>query len=204
MDGQRPNALGRRNRKRSRQDNKPQKTQRREEPILIAARRPDAPAIRPQRRFIAASAVPIRGAQASGPLEPSVLVPEAVPEAVPRRVARIVQINTTGPDDKEAARLKLLGRLLASEGRAAISRAANELMIAGFEFPVAQDVQLQLLEHVDEGLVFLALGHLAELLKLETPIKRPLFEQRLRRLEQFAEEPATRQAAADLRRTVRA
>jgi hypothetical protein len=93
---------------------------------------------------------------------------------------------------------------LASEGRAAISRAANDLIHAGFEFPVAQDVQLQLLEHFDEVRAFQALCHLTELLKTETPIKRPVFEQRLRRLEAFAEDQATRLAAADLRRVVRA
>jgi hypothetical protein len=123
---------------------------------------------------------------------------------VPRRAARIVQINASGPDDREAERLKLIGRLLASEGRAAISRAANDIVFAGFEFPVAQNVQLQLLEHFDEGRAYQAICHLSELLRAESPIKRPVFEQRLRRLEEFADDQATREAAADLRRTVRA
>jgi hypothetical protein len=209
MDGQRPSSLGRRNRKRSRQENKPTKTQRREEPILIAARRPDSPAIRPKRRFIAASAVPKRDNRGRNVSEPvkGAGDTEAIAvsvDAAPRRVARIVQVNSVGPDDKETARRKLIGRLLASEGRAAISRAANELTLAGFEFPVAQDVQLQLLEHFDEGRAYQAICHLADLLKVESPIKRPLFEQRLRRLEEFADDSVTREAAADLRRTVRA
>jgi hypothetical protein len=128
----------------------------------------------------------------------------AEPEAAPRRAARIVQVNSSGPDDREAERLRLIGRLLSSEGRAAISRAANDLVHAGFEFPVAQDVQLQLLEHFDEARALQALCHLAELLKDEAPIKRPVFEQRLRRLEAFAEDQTIRRTAADLRRVVRA
>jgi hypothetical protein len=41
------------------------------------------------------------------------------------------------------------------------------------------------------------------LLEKERPIKKPVFEQRLRRLEEYAEEAATRDAAASLRRVIR-
>jgi hypothetical protein len=115
-----------------------------------------------------------------------------------------VQANQAGPDERENERLRLIGKLLRSEGRAAISRAANDLTAAGFEVPVVQDVQLQMLEHFDEGHAYRALCHLGELLKVESPIKRPLFEQRLRRLEESADETATREAARELRRVVRA
>ena len=64
--------------------------------------------------------------------------------------------------------------------------------------------QLQLLEHLDETLARASLGALAEILAREPPLKRPIFEQRLRRLEDSAEEEATRKAAADLRRQLRA
>lgn len=183
--------------------------------MLIAARRPNAPAVRPLRRLIAASAAPRNGggqtfevdlenADALGQAATAGALAEPVVAEVPRRAARIVQANQAGPDERENERLRLIGKLLRSEGRVAISRAANDLTAAGFEFPVAQDVQLQLLEHFDESRAFQALTHLGELLKVEPPIKRPLFEQRLRRLEESADESATRQAARDLRRVIRA
>jgi hypothetical protein len=231
MDGQRHSSSRRRKSKRSRTENKPNghnKGQAREEPILIAARRPNAPSAHPTRRFIAASGVPRNGdgareksaeqLAANGIAAGSEL--DAAREDVGRqrgdrpsarnddsgrhRAARIVQVQAAGPDDREKLRLKLIDRLLHSEGRVAITRAARELLEAGFEFPIAQDVQLQLLEHFDEGCAHQAICHLTELLNEEAPIKRPLFEQRLRRLEEFADDAETRQAAADLRRTVRA
>jgi hypothetical protein len=121
-----------------------------------------------------------------------------------RRAARIVQVNATGPDDREKQRLRLLERLLSSEGRVAISRAANDLRLAGFEFPLNQDVQLQLLEHNDENLARQAILQLKILLQSERPIKLPVISQRLRRLEDVGEDPVTRQAAAELRRLIRA
>jgi hypothetical protein len=229
MDGQRHSSSRRRNSKRSRTENKPNgnnKGQAREEPILIAARRPNAPSSHPKRRFIAASAVPRNGDGARNKFAEraaadGVLVgPSPAPEGSGRpggerpsggsedsgkhRAARIVQVQAAGPDEREKLRLKLIERLLRSEGRVAITRAARELLEAGFEFPVVQDVQLQLLEHFDEACAHQAICHLTELLNEEAPIKRPLFEQRLRRLEEFADDAETRQAAADLRRTVRA
>jgi hypothetical protein len=120
-----------------------------------------------------------------------------------RRAARIVQVNAAGPDDREKQRLRLLERLLTSEGRVAISRAANDLRLAGFEFPLNQDVQLQLLEHNDENLARQAVAQLKVLLETEKPIKLPIFSQRLRRLEEVGEDPLTRKTAADLRRQIR-
>jgi len=86
----------------------------------------------------------------------------------------------------------------------AISRAANDLHLAGFEFPLNQDVQLQLLEHNDENLARQAILQLKLLLQSERPIKPPVISQRLRRLEDVGEDPVTRQAAAELRRLIRA
>lgn len=217
MDGQRhPFGAGRK-RRRAKHNGPP-----RAEPILIAARRPDAPPARPPRRLIAASASP-RG---SGSRAPGALLGNASEGNVPgnghnghskinghsqdtaieaqRRAARIVQVNASGPDDREKQRLRLIERLLTSEGRIAISRAANDLRLAGFEFPLNQDVQLQLLEHDDEGLARQAVLQLALLLQSERPIKLPVFSQRLRRLEDVGEDPQTRKAAADLRRLIRA
>ena len=98
----------------------------------------------------------------------------------------------------------MIDRLLTSEGRVAISRAANDLRLAGFEFPQNQDVMLQLLEHNDEALARQAVVQLKVLLESEKPIKLPVFSQRLRRLEEVGEDPQTRKAAADLRRQIRA
>lgn len=219
MDGQRPSPSRHRRSKRARTDKTPKGNERgrppREEPILIAARRPNSPATYPKRRFIAASAAPRKsmatdGAKAAAGIEAMTNASSrgnglsSSEEPNLRRAARIVQVQTVGPDDREKQRLKLIDRLLTSEGRVAITRAARELESAGFDFPVAQDVQLQLLEHIDESFAHQAIANLAQLLVDEVPIKRPLFEQRLRRLEQFAEDLETRQAAADLRRTLRA
>lgn len=244
MDGERHSSSRRRKSKRSRTEKKPNghnRGQAREEPILIAARRPNAPSTHPKRRFIAASAVPRSGDgsrnKSRDPLATNGLavdgtMPEGDAQAtragvgeVPgvaagraranraaaktddsgkHRAARIVQVQAAGPDEREQLRQKLVDRLLRSEGRVAITRAAREFAEAGFEFPVVQDVQLQLLEHFDEVCAHQAICHLTELLNEEPPIKRPLFEQRLRRLEEFADDAETRRAAADLRRTVRA
>lgn len=118
-----------------------------------------------------------------------------------RRAARIV----TGPalDDAELERRHLLARLLDSEGPAAVTRAANAYKKGGYEFPLEQPVQLALLEHSDESEVCSALDALTALLDEQAPIKLPVFEQRLKRLEDGAENPETRQRAAELRRVLR-
>jgi len=213
MDGQRHTYGAPRKRRHTKHNGQPKA-----EPILIAARRPDAPPARPPRRLIAASASP-RGNGArtafsnvdqtvsNGPLNGQ--VKDGLPAATnaveaQRRAARIVQVNASGPDDREKLRLRMIDRLLTSEGRVAISRAANDLRLAGFEFPQNQDVMLQLLEHNDEALARQAVVQLKVLLESEKPIKLPVFSQRLRRLEEVGEDPQTRKAAADLRRQIRA
>ncbi len=198
MDGQRHGSGDRHRRRRPKAD-PPQ----REAPILIAARRPDAPNARPPRRLIAASAQPNNIFRPSPSLDEGRPTADCV-EAAPRRAARIVQVAKTDLDERERQRQRLLDRLLLSEGRLAISRAANDYLSAGFDFPVVQDVQLQLLEHFDEGRARKAIDHLESLIENEEPIKRPLFEQRLKRLEEVAEDPTTRQCAAGLRRSIRA
>jgi hypothetical protein len=121
-----------------------------------------------------------------------------------RRAARIVAAPSRDGDAQMRERERLLARLLASEGRSSITRAADEYVRAGFDFPIDQRVQLQLLEHLDEALARASLEALAGILASEPPLKRPVFEQRLRRLEDSAEEEATRKAAGDLRRQLRA
>jgi hypothetical protein len=121
-----------------------------------------------------------------------------------RRSARIVAATSPTADTARIQRERLLGRFLACEGRGSVSRAADECRRAGVEFPHEQAVQLQLLEHVDESLARDAIAALTRLLTAEPPLKRPILEQRLRRLEDTADEAATRDAAAELRRSLRA
>jgi hypothetical protein len=119
-----------------------------------------------------------------------------------RRQARIIQRATEEVDDRERNRLRLLSRLMASEGRAAITRAVDDYLAHDFELPVEQEVQLKLLEHFDEAQARRAMGNLSELIEAEEPRQLPLFRQRLRRLEDYADEAETREQAATLRRTL--
>lgn len=115
---------------------------------------------------------------------------------------RIVLAPAPSADPTAAERQRLLGRLLAAEGRPKISRAANDFRRAGFGFPDEQDVHLKLLEHLDEEHVRTAIDKLSALLAVEAPKRRNILESRLRRIEEFAEEPATRDAAEQLRKQV--
>jgi hypothetical protein len=115
---------------------------------------------------------------------------------------RIVLAPPPQSDPRTVERQKLLGKLLGAEGRPAISKAADAFMSAGFTFPEEQDVYLQLLEHAREEHVRTAIDVLGNILAGELPKRRAVLESRLRRIEQFAEEPATREAAERLRRRV--
>ncbi len=181
---------------------------------MIAARRPNSPLIsRPARRSVAASAAPGQsngngngnGAAPAPLAEPLVVGAAKRVEAGcgQRRAARIVTLNRGETDESERNRQRLLDRLMHSETRGAISRAANEYLEAGFEFPLEQAVQLQLLEHFDESRARDAIIALTRLLQEEAPAKVPILTQRLRRLEEYADEAQSREAAAELRRSLR-
>lgn len=122
--------------------------------------------------------------------------------AVRRRAVRIVKVsdNVLTPGNREQ---QLLDRLVHSQGRGAISRAADDLWESKFVAPKRQEVQIQLLEHENEHRARDAVFIIAELLQREAPIKRPVLDQRLRRLETSAEDPITRDAAGALRRSMR-
>ncbi|HVR18638.1 MAG TPA: hypothetical protein VMS65_03045 [Polyangiaceae bacterium] len=167
----------------------------RAEPVILSARRPTTPA-------------------SGSPPAPEPLPDEATPEGAatepaqedkPRvpRAARIVAAGQRDVDQRLLERERLLGRLLASEGRGAVTRAADQYLKAGFDFPMEQPVQLQLLEHHDEALVRCAIDALRGIVASEPPLKRPIFEQRLKRLEDSAEEETTRVLASELRRALR-
>lgn len=173
------------------------------EPVLIAARRPGSPRIeKPTRRMKAASAKP-RPVRTVAPEAPKSGV-QASEEPARRREARIVQAKVSEVDDREKERRKLLAHVMNAEGRSAISRAAENYFAAGFELPAEQEAQLKLLEHFDESRARAAIEVLSRLLQTERPRQVPLFDQRLRRLEDHADEASTRDAAAVLRRALRA
>jgi len=181
--------------------------------VTIAARRPNSPLLsKPARRAVAASAAPRAAAQVATEAEGDIEVSnesEAAAESVPhrkepqRRVARIIKLAPRQVDAKELERQRMLDRLVISEGRGAITRLANAYLEAGFEFPAEQRIQVQLLEHFDEDLACAAMCELEELYQEEEPIKKPVLEQRLRRLEDHGEEESTRNLAAALRRSIR-
>jgi hypothetical protein len=156
-------------------------------PEVVLARRP---ASTPPAALVEARVAPISPAT------------EATPSAPARRAARIVA-SPAAVDDAELERRHLLARLLDSEGPGAVTRAAKAYRKGGFRFPEEQPVQLALLEHSDEAEVLSALEVLTALLDEQAPIKLPVFEQRLKRLEASAENPETRRRAAELRRVLR-
>lgn len=220
MEQQRQRANGGRKGKRGKQKSKAKsEPKNKPEPVFIVARRPDSPLLmKVANRNIAASARPKKprdpGAsnkETDVELEASddsVLsdghAVEAAPVEKERRVARIAAAPTTSLlDDATARRERLLERLISSEGRSAISRVANELLEGPEALPETQEIQLQLLEHVDERRAKDAMVVLERLWNSQTPIKRPILDQRLRRLESEADDAEIRTKAAQLRRTLR-
>lgn len=193
MDAQ-PNRGGRRRRRRK---NKNQKPAEKVEPVVVAARRPDSPRLeKPTRRMKAASAKPKSVREEVG-VSPGKAAAEAPKK---RREARIIQRKEDEVDETEKNRRRLLSRYLAAEGRAAITRAADAYFVEGFKLPLEQEVQLKLLEHFDEKRAEEAVAALTDLLEEDAPMQLPVLRQRLRRIEDHAEDLELRQAATDLRR----
>ncbi len=196
MDAQ-PQRNNRRRRRRKKTNKKPAA---KVEPVILAARRPDSPRLeKTTRRMKAASAKPRTQDDVGAVLPAKTPAPEAPKR---RREARIIQRKEDMIDNVERERRYLLARLLASEGRAAISQAADAYLQEDHVLPKEQDCQLKLLEHSDEKLAGAALRVLAELVQDEEPAQLPIFQQRLRRLEDHAEDEAVRTLAADLRRSL--
>lgn len=125
---------------------------------------------------------------------------ETKPVPLPKTAARIVLPPNPDADPRNEERRRLLGKVLNASGPASISKAADAFLGAGFTFPIDQDVYVQLLEHVDEARVRDAIIQLTDIFAGELPKRRPIVEQRLRRIEDQADETATRDAAAALRR----
>ncbi|WP_437671717.1 hypothetical protein [Sorangium sp. So ce131] len=123
-------------------------------------------------------------------------------DAASKTPGRIVLAPPPQSDPKAVERQRLLSKLLGASGRPNISKAANDFLRAGHVFPAEQDVYLQLLEHSDEQRIQEAIDELSNILVGELPKRRAVLESRLRRIEEFAEEAATREAAERLRRQV--
>lgn len=194
MDAQ-PNRGGRRQRRRKNQNKKPAT---KVEPVVVAARRPDSPRLeKPTRRMKAASAKP-RTVREDVGVSPGREAPAEAPKK--RREARIVQRKEDEIDDTERTRRRLLSRYLAAEGRAAITHAADAYFGGGFTLPKEQEVQLKLLEHFDEARAVEAVSVLTLLIEEDDPIQLPVLRQRLRRLEEHADDLNLRSAATELRR----
>ncbi len=107
-------------------------------------------------------------------------------------------------DPRSAEREKRLAKLLAAEGRAAVSKAADDFVQAGFTIPEVQDVLLKLLDHSHEDRVREALSRLHGILDREPPQRRAVLDARVRRLEENAEDEETRALATSVRKKVMA
>ncbi len=126
------------------------------------------------------------------------------PEAPPAQRGRLI-VNKRD-DVRDVARTsktdRLLLNLLVAEGRLDVTRAATRLREAGMELPRTQEASLALLEHNDESLVRDAIAILTQLLRDKPVDRRTLLESRLRRLAEYAEDAATREAAETLRKSL--
>jgi hypothetical protein len=104
---------------------------------------------------------------------------------------------------KKYSRDEMHARLVKAQGSHAITDAVEAFFFAGYTLEEDdQEGWLQLLEHKDEARVREAIERLRKSF-LRKPVRhKPLLSQRLRRIEDNADEPATREAAADLRKSL--
>ena len=134
------------------------------------------------------------------------MAPVAAPVIEPKLTkllhTKIIVPKAPSTDPRVIERERLVAQLLAAQGRPAVTRATETLLGAGHELPDTQEAHLQVLEHSDEARVRASLLALDAMFSShrEQVKRRPVLEQRLKRIEEFAEETATRDAAAALRR----
>lgn len=131
--------------------------------------------------------------------------PTAPPTRVPAPHSSARHVSPSAPraqTPEDSVRKALVARLLEVEGRAEIARAADAYFAAGFELPMDQPVLLKLLEHTDEARVRDALAALDRMLATQPAARRTILDARVRRLEEHAEERATRELATRVRRRV--
>jgi hypothetical protein len=129
--------------------------------------------------------------------------PRAVlePTTVERPTKKVVTVPSR-EDPRGPERDKRLAKLLSAEGRAAVTKAAEDFANAGFEFPREQEVMLKLLDHDRDERVRGALEALATLLEDEPPQRRAVLDARLKRLEGDADDEEVRALAGSLRKKI--
>ena len=128
---------------------------------------------------------------------------ELLEKVVPAvRVAKVVGASSTADDATSNRRQDQLRKIVNAQGTRLISDAIDAFLGAGHTLPDDQEVFLQMLEHRDEERVRDAIEKLDRLLMGQLPKRKPVLVQRLKRIEEHAEEPATRDAASVLRRKV--
>jgi hypothetical protein len=132
---------------------------------------------------------------------------EKKPEAAEKLEKMLPAVNLprvveSAPAAEPSKRQDLLRKINTAQGSKAISDAIEAFLAAGHTLPDDQEVFLQMLEHRDEARVREAISQLERLLAGQMPKRKPVLVQRLKRLEENAEETATRDAAATLRRRV--
>jgi hypothetical protein len=122
---------------------------------------------------------------------------EPVAERVAERAAKIVTVPTRDPrdDPRREERDKRLAKLLAAEGRAAVTKTCEAYLRAGFALPDEQDVMLKILDHQEDERVLHVLAALSKLLDTEAPRRRAVLEARLRRLESDSDDAGVRALA---------
>jgi hypothetical protein len=110
---------------------------------------------------------------------------EPVAEPIAERAAKIVTVRMLDmrDDPRRKERDKRLAKLMAAEGRAAVTKTCQAYLRAGFALPEEQDVMLKVLDHDEDERVLHALATLSKLLDAEAPHRRAVLETRLRRLE---------------------
>jgi hypothetical protein len=114
---------------------------------------------------------------------------------------RVVE-SQTAAEGGSVKRQEMLRKIGVAQGSKAISDAIEVFLAAGHTLPDEQDVFLQMLEHRDESRVREAIVQLEKLLAGQLAKRKPVLVQRLKRIEENAEETETRDAAAALRRRV--
>lgn len=128
---------------------------------------------------------------------------ETLSKLVPSvKIPRVVEASPEAPSTQGTKRQELLRKLTVAQGSKAISDLTDSFFSAGFSLPDDQELWLQLLEHRDESRVRDAITRLDHLLAGQLPKRKPVLVQRLKRLEESADEESTRDLAAALRRRI--
>lgn len=121
-------------------------------------------------------------------------VPAPTPST--RALAKLVSPRTPA----DPARARLVAALVAAPSAEAVGRAVRTIELAGHAVPREEDALVAMLQHADEARVRAAISALGTLFQADAPRRKALAESRLRRLEELADEPETREAATALRR----